>query len=137
MKDNSLNTADEFTDEDYDKVGEFLSNLYFKVRKEKRQELGGKNYDNLNNDNLQKAIGSNHNAILETTGEWPFDWIWDYPLKNNDKYIVTLIYPWVDEDSIIASAASRFKKNLQIIIQNNYYPDMLNIFDLSTKKHPL
>jgi hypothetical protein len=84
-------------------LGKQYSNLYFDHRS---------NGNDVLNFNIKMWLQNRENIVLETTGQNNFEWIFKYsflsdPLVRND-YIIVVVYPYVNENIILARALNRF-----------------------------
>lgn len=88
-----------------------FTKIYFSARK---------NYDAINDRNLNLWISKRKNIVFETTGQSNFDWIFSNTALNDPNvlkdYIVILIYPYVNKELILARALNRFISRVNDVI---------------------
>lgn len=105
-----------------------LSESYFRTRKFHTQRT---------DDSLVYALRHGWNVVFETTGMYGnFDWLFDFLRRNTPsthRYIVTVIFPITDSDTIVHRVQHRFVERVQCIRGNReqcFPPRLLDPADI-------
>lgn len=109
------------------KLREFFEGIYHEYRhnrdchtnekiNEKNKEL--KSCEAVNNENLRNAINNSRNIVLETTGEYAPNWLFDLYKNEIEKYNVIFAWTIVEICELLIRNKSRARDMVKTFIKN-------------------